>query len=203
VLNEIGLLIAFEGIDGSGKGTQLRLLRNWLKKVGIPVVTFAQPSESIAGRILRERAQRDQRPIPEIELSLFIRDRREQARKMIAPYLGKGYTVLLDRHFLSSVAYQGARGLDPETILRRNIRVAPIPDLTILIDIDPEVAISRIKQTRDTDAFERCEYLYLVRALYIEWAQKLENVVLIDGNGSVKEVHSEIRSHVKNLLHME
>jgi dTMP kinase len=100
------------------------------------------------------------------------------------------------------VAYQGARGLDPETILERNIRVAPIPDLTILIDIDPEVAISRIKQTRDTDAFERCEYLYLVRALYVEWAKKLENVVLIDGNGPEEEVHSEIRSHVKNLLNI-
>jgi len=199
-LKNRGTLIAFEGIDGSGKGTQLRLLYDWLDNRDIPVIRLAQPSDSMAGRILRELAVRNQRLNPDVELSLFIRDRREQARSTILPFLGRGYTVLLDRHYLSSVAYQGARGLDPEEILKRNLRVAPEPDLTFLIDVDPSIALDRIERTRNTDAFERYDYLTSVRMLYLEWADRLKNVLRIDGNTGETDIHFIICSTVRRLL---
>jgi len=101
-----GLLLAFEGIDGSGKSTQLDLLAQWLGDRGILYERLAQPSSSKAGRILRTLAERGERLPPNRELALFLRDRREQAKAIIRPLLSEGLVVLLDRYYLSSVAYK-------------------------------------------------------------------------------------------------
>lgn len=195
-----GYLIAFEGIDGSGKSTQLRLLADWLRERRIPVKCLEQPSSSLAGRILRSRAKQGQRLAPHVELALFIRDRREQARCDIRPLLSKHFIVLLDRHYLSSVAYQGSAGIDPDDILRTCLSFCPIPDVTILVDIDPTVAVQRISRQRAADAFEHVEYLETVRQLYLNYAGRLSNIHTLNGESSSGDLAARIRALVAKVL---
>ena len=195
-----GSLIAFEGIDGSGKSTQLRLLAEWLLTREIPVHCLSQPSQSLAGRILRSRAEQGRRLPAPVELALFMRDRREQARRHIIPLLSQQCVVLLDRHYLSSVAYQGAAGIDPDEILNACLSFCPIPGKTFLLDIDPMVAIQRINRQRSTDAFEHVEYLKEVRRLYLSYAERLKNIHTLNGERSSVELAAEVRALVADLV---
>ncbi len=196
-----GALIAFEGIDGSGKSTQRDLLASWLRERGIPVTMLVQPSDSKAGRILRTLAERGRRLSPSRELALFLRDRREQARLQILPEIHQGSVVLLDRHYLSSVAYQGAVGLDPSEILQACLRFSPVPDATFLVDLDPSEALRRITTSRIADAFEHIEYLRTVRKLYLEWGSRLADVHVLDGGEKAEVLAAQIRQVVAQLIH--
>lgn len=196
-----GALIVFEGIDGSGKSTQRDLLASWLRERGIPVTMLAQPSDSKAGRILRTLAERGRRLSPPRELALFLRDRREQARLQILPKIQQGSVVLLDRHYLSSVVYQGAVGLDPSEILQACLRFSPVPDITFLVDLDPSEALQRITTSRTTDAFEHIEYLRTVRKLYLEWGSRLPDVHVLDGGEKAEVLAAQIRQVVAQLIH--
>lgn len=195
-----GVLVVFEGIDGSGKSTQRDMLATWLNMQGIACVSLAQPSGSLAGRVLRAAIQAQQRLSPVTELALFVRDRREQARFVITPLLRQGMVVLLDRHYLSSVAYQGALGLDPEEILRTCEKFSPVADVTFLFDIEPTVALTRIRTIRAADPFERTEYLIRVRELYLAWASRVPHVVVIDAAHDPQSIQLELREVVGRLL---
>jgi dTMP kinase len=195
-----GLLVVFEGIDGSGKSTQRNMLAAWLGTQGIPCTPLAQPSGSLAGRMLRAAITAHRRLPPATELALFVRDRREQARSVITPLLRQGTVVLLDRHYLSSVAYQGALGLDPEEILRTCERFSPVADVTFLFDIDPTAALGRIRKTRTADPFERLEYLVRVRQLYIEWAPRVPHVMVIDATVDASAIQGRLREVVGGLV---
>jgi len=195
-----GLLVVFEGIDGSGKSTQQDMLASWLDMQGIPCATLAQPSGSLAGRVLRAAIAAHRRLPSATELALFVRDRREQARSVIGPLLRRGTVVLLDRHYLSSVAYQGALGLDPLEILKTCERFSPVADATFLFDIDPTVALSRIRKTRTADPFERSEYLVSVRELYLAWAPRVPHVMVIDASTDASSIQGQLREVVGSLV---
>ena len=132
-----GRLVAFEGLDGSGKSTQLERQAARLRAAGHDVVATREPTPGPNGRRIRELAAAGERaPAPD-ELALFVADRREHVAEVIAPALARGALVLTDRYFLSTVAYQGARGLDPERLLRESEAEFPLPDLALLFDLDP------------------------------------------------------------------
>lgn len=195
-----GVLVVFEGIDGSGKTTQRAMLASWLSGRDIRTATLAQPSESLAGRVLRRAIVAQHRLSPPTELALFIRDRREQARTVIRPLLRQGVVVLLDRHYLSSVAYQGALGLDPEEIFRKCVRFSPMADVTFLFDIDPEAALFRIQKHRVTDPFERRDYLDSVRRMYVQWGARVPNLVIVKAEASQQTIAAGIRDVVGRLV---
>ncbi len=195
-----GLLVVFEGIDGSGKSTQLERLRSWLASHDLLVRTFVQPGDSLAGRILRRAMREGKRLAPSTELALFMRDRRQQA-PAIARLLREGFVVLLDRHYLSSVAYQGALGLDPGRILEECLRFCPVADLTFLFDLDPKVALARITRSRSADAFERLDYLARVRELYLVWATRLTGLLVVDAQDPPDTIAATIASVVREKLH--
>jgi dTMP kinase len=154
-----GLLVVFEGIDGSGKTTQARLLAEALTAHGFEVVITKEPTNGPWGRKIRDTAHTGRLP-PEEELVLFIEDRREHVRSVIAPSLAAGRIVVLDRYYLSTVAYQGARGMDPDSILALNEEFAPLPDVVFQLQVPPRVGLSRIAARGDiANEFEREENL--------------------------------------------
>lgn len=164
-----GLLLAFEGIDGAGKTTQARRLEATLREAGYPVLYTREPTTGPTGQRLRGLIAAGRGGVsPEEEVGLFVRDRQEHVEAVIRPALARHQVVLLDRYYFSTMAYQGALGLDPEMIRRRNEAFAPRPRLTFVLDLPPAAGLGRIRRTRAAapDTFEREEYLERVRALF-------------------------------------
>lgn len=140
-----GRLIAFEGLDGCGKTTQIARLAESLRKAGHDPVVTAEPTDGEWGRRIREMARGAAPAVaPEEELRWFVEDRREHVARCIAPALAGGRPVLTDRYFLSTVAYQGANGLDAARILAQSEAEFPIPDLVLLLEIDVPAALARV-----------------------------------------------------------
>jgi len=163
-----GKLIVFEGIDGSGKSTQLERTAQWLHGLGYRVVKRREPTEGHFGRILRASAVGG-RLSPEDERDHFVQDRRWHVENHIRPAMDAGQVVLLDRYYFSSIAYQGARGLDLNDIRRRNEAIAPQPDIVLLLDLDPETALQRIQKQRaeSPNLYEKLDYLRAVRDIFL------------------------------------
>lgn len=167
-----GILIVVEGIDGTGKSTQVKRLGQWLRERGNDVVLSREPTDGPWGRKLRESATTG-RMAPEDELDCFLKDRRQHVEELIQPALTAGKTVLLDRYYFSTMAYQGARGLDPDEIRRRNEVFAPKPDLLLILDLDPATSHRRIGQRGDTtNEFEQIESLKRCREIFLSLAHE-------------------------------
>jgi len=199
---EVGLLgytmlIAIEGIDGSGKTTIAKYLRNVLKEMGYKVVLFKEPTDSVYGKKIKQFL--NNRLDAEEELELFILDRKYDVEKNILPALEKNYIVIMDRYYYSTIAYQGARGIDVDKIKAMNEKIAPKPDLVLILDVNPEVGIKRIRNRGDKpNKFEGLEYLKAVRNIFLKLKNK--NIVIVDANRSKEEVKKEVLNIVKSLI---
>jgi dTMP kinase len=166
-MNRPGFLVVIEGIDGAGKSTLQRHLAAWCREQGHTVVTSREPTDGPHGRALRDSAKHG-RLTPEAELDLFLADRREHVATLIAPSLARGAVVMLDRYYFSTAAYQGARGLDPWAIIAANEAFAPVPDLVLLLDLDPASGHARIGARGGApDGFEGAAYLAEVRRIFL------------------------------------
>lgn len=194
-----GKLIVFEGIDGSGKSLQLERTADWITRRGYNSVSLREPTDGLQGKILRESALNG-RLSPEEERDLFVKDRRWNVEENIRPALSKGKVVLLDRYYFSSIAYQGARGLDPEDIRRRNEAIAPKPDLVLLFDLDPEIAIGRIEKQRGDalNLFEKLDYLKKVREIFLSLKDPF--IVRIDATPLADAVWRKVEAALKPLF---
>ena len=159
-----GKLIAFEGIDGSGKSTQVALLAEALRAAGVGPVVTREPTDGRAGRAIRAMASSDAPVDADEELRLFLEDRREHVREVIEPALRDGRVVVTDRYYVSTVAYQGARSHDPAQLLAASEAEFPIPDLVLLFEIDPAEGLARVRRRGATveGAFERDDFLMRV-----------------------------------------
>jgi dTMP kinase len=164
-----GLFIVFEGLDGAGKTTQVRLLVERLRQCGYEAVGLKEPSNGPWGQKIRALAQHGRQDVPlETELAWFLADRRQDVEENITPALARGQIVVLDRYYFSTMAYQGARGANPDMIRQLNEAFAPPPDLLFLLEITPMQGLQRVQQQRVPDAFERLEYLEHVAALFAQ-----------------------------------
>ena len=163
-----GRLLAFEGLDGCGKSTQIEPLADALRGAGHEVVTTCEPTDGPHGRRIREMARAGESAAPEEELRRFVADRREHVAQVLAPALAAGRVVLTDRYYLSSVAYQGARGLDWTAILADSEREFPAPDLALLFEIDPAAGLARVRARGGAidHGFERPEFLARVAEIF-------------------------------------
>jgi dTMP kinase len=195
-----GVFIVFEGIDGSGKSTHIKALANELRSQGYSVLTTSEPSKDRIGNFIRRYAERnDHRLTPETEALLFAADRFEHVMTVIEPALKRGRTVISDRYIYSSLAYQGAGGLEVDWIREMN-RFAPKPDLGILLDILPEFSLQRVNRRKTV--FEVSDYLRKVRAIYLQMVEEGE-LVRIDADKPRKAVQAEVFSLVQELLEGE
>lgn len=194
-----GLLIAIEGIDGAGKTTQARLLRETLEKQGYEVALFREPGDSRYGREIRELSKHGRTISAEEEMVLFREDRRIDVADNIEPALSKGAVVVMDRYYFSSMAYQGAAGLDPQYVQAQNEEFAPRPDLTLVLDVTPRVGIERIHARQDTpNSFEVAEDLEEARKFFHTFESP--DVVVVDGLPAIDAVQAQIWALVKPLL---
>lgn len=194
-----GILIAVEGIDGSGKSTQVQLLARFLEKKGYDVLCLKEPTEGKWGRKIREKAAFDGSLTAEEELNLFMRDRMENVAKNIRPALKKGGTVILDRYYFSTMAYQGARGIPVERIRKMNESFAPIPDLVFILTLSPKEGLKRIENRKYKELlFEKEDYLKKVNQLFCSF--KGENIFHIDASAPESQVARIIREKVSAFI---
>ena len=164
-----GILVALEGIDGTGKSTQAKCLAAIFREQGYAVTLLREPTVSPWGRRLREAMLAGHRVLaPSQELDLFLQDRRYDVAAHIQPALAARQLVLMDRYYFSTMAYQGALGIDPEHIRRLNEAFAPVPDLVLVLMAPPVQTLERIHQARGqaNDVFEREDYLHKVNDIY-------------------------------------
>jgi dTMP kinase len=186
-----GLLIVLEGIDGTGKSTQARRLAEWFAARGREVVLSREPTDGPWGRRIRESGNTG-RLSPAEELEHFLNDRRQHVREKIAPALAAGKVVILDRYYFSTMAYQGARGLDPAEIRSLNEAFAPVPDLLLILDLDVDSAHHRIGGRGDgTNEFEKHDSLQRCRQVFLSLAHE-PFVHIIDAAGSLDEVTARL-----------
>ncbi len=187
-----GYLIVIEGIDGTGKSTQARLLGDWLAGQGHEVILSYEPTDGPWGRKLRQ-SMTSGRLSPEEELECFLQDRRQHVEEKILPALAAGKVVILDRYYFSTMAYQGARGFNPGEIRRLNEVFAPLPDLLLILDLEVDVAHDRIGSRGDAlNAFEKRDNLECCRRIFLSLKDE-PFVRVIDSNGSFDEVAARIR----------
>jgi len=189
------MLIAIEGIDGCGKSTIAKYLKEELERRGFDVVLLKEPTNSRWGRKIQESMEK--RLPPEEELRLFLLDRKYDVERNILPALKEGKIVIMDRYYYSNIAYQGARGINPEKIRKMNEEIAPKPDLVILLDAPPELCIERIKM-RETlpNEFEKLDYLKKVREIF-----RSLNGIVIDASKNLNEVKRKALDVVLSFLH--
>jgi len=200
-----GILIAIEGIDRAGKTTQSIILLDKLSKSGYPVVRFHEPTDGIWGKRIKDLAQNGRHEInAETELAFFYSDRLEDVKDNIEPSLKDKKIVIMDRYYFSSVAYQGARGLAPDYVEKKNEDIAPKPDILIVLDLVPEVALNRIRHKRNAmpNHFERKKYLDRVRQIFLKQFSGRPNVRIIDGDDtrSISVVAREIWEIVEPIM---
>ena len=199
-MSKKGLLIAFEGIDGTGKSTQIALLAEYLAVLGHGVVTTREPTDGVYGQKIRSMFASRHELTSEEELELFMDDRREHVRELISPALAAGKIVLTDRYYFSTVAYQGAAGQDPARIMAENEAFAPVPDLVLLLTLSTEESTRRIRSGRGEvlNDFEQEEELARVAMVFD--GLNMDYIKRIDASGSPERVHAEIVSRVDEIM---
>lgn len=203
------IFITFEGIDSSGKSVQARLLSHKLEKEGIPHLLIRDPgttkiSEQIR-RILLD--QNNQEMCRQSELFLFSAARAQMVSEIILPSLEKGQTVICDRFYDSTTAYQGyGRDLDIPVVqtINRFGSLGKKPDLTFYIDIDPSIALKRKYETGgefDRIEKEKEDFILKVRNGYLMIAaMEPQRIIVVKGDNSIDSIALEIWNHVYNKL---
>ena len=194
-----GLLVAVEGIDGTGKSTVAAILAQWCGERGLACVFSKEPTSLSHGQKLRESASTGRLSIAE-ELELFRLDRKEHVERSIGPALAENNIVILDRYYWSNAAYQGARGVDSDQIIAANEAIAPVPDLILFMDIDVQESLSRIHGRGDApDGFEGRDYLEKVRAIFLTLHERADRPsVRVDASKDLRAVCAEALRVFKN-----
>jgi len=191
-----GVLIVLDGIDGTGKTTQAKRLLEALRSRGWDAVYFREPSDSKWGLAIKRKAGVAGSLSPKEELDLFLKDRKENVRDNIKPALAKKKAIVCDRYYFSTIAYQGARGIDPEMIRVQNESFAAMPDLVFILDIPPEKGLARIEISREKMDlhFEKEDYLAKVREIFRSFRGK--NIHHIDASRSEDATYQDIEKIV-------
>lgn len=210
-----GTFITFEGIDGSGKSTQLRLLNNFLRANGrYPLVTREPGGTPVGLRLRAALLDASEEVDPLTELLVFAADRAQHVRRVIRPALASGQVVISDRYADATVAYQGAgRGFPPE-LIGEIVQLATEglkPDLTVLFDVSIGESTTRTtrrstgksssKSVRDRLDIEDADFHGRVRDAYLQIAQaEPDRVKVIDSSGPVEVTHERVKSLIVSFL---
>lgn len=208
---QMSLFITFEGIEGCGKTTQIRLLAERLRRSGLDVLVTREPggcpiADAIRSILLHPGSSA---LVPRAELLLYAAARAQHVDEVIRPALALGKQVLCDRFIDATVAYQGGgRALDPSLIASLNSLATNglVPDLTLLLDMPAEEGLQRARQrntsTPEEDRFERedLDFHRRVRNKYLQLARQHERIMVIDATGEVDAVAERIGNAVESVL---
>jgi dTMP kinase len=203
------LFITFEGLDGSGKTTQIKLLYDYLKGKGLDVVTAVEPGGTVIGRKIRKILldEYNHEMSYKAETFLFLASRAELVSKVISPALSKGRTVICDRFFDSTIVYQGiARGLGVDKILDMSLWATGgiVPDITFLLSIKADKGKKRMdsaSKKRDRMELEKDNFRKKVYRGYLNIAGKYKDrFVVIDGEKKIEDIFEEVKRRVEQYL---
>jgi dTMP kinase len=201
-----GIFVTFEGIEGCGKSTQAKRVREMLIESGLDVVFTREPGGSCIGEQIRNILldPANEEMVPLTELLLYEASRHQHMAEVISPALEAGKVVICDRFFDASTAYQGhARGLSIEDVERLNLIASggKRPDLTIILDLPAEIGLKRIGKNPDRIEGEGVEFHERVRAGYLKIAAKEpDRVKVVDGSGTIEETFNKVWAPVESLL---
>lgn len=207
-INDCGRFLVFEGIDGSGKSTQIQQIHKRLKNKGMNAVATCEPTDGPVGSLIRKMlagsVETDQLTIA----SLFAADRTDHLLNKangVKAMVDQGQVVLCDRYYFSSYAYH-AQYMEMDCVIQANALNAKIlkPTATLFIDVDPDICLERILNNRDSlDMYEKIDILKRVRDNYFLAFERLkdqEQVIIIDGNDSQACVEERIWKEIQQLL---
>ena len=188
------MYIVLEGIDGAGKSTQIKMLKEWLESNGLRVETIVEPTELEVGKLIRKLLTRSDATSETMQKTLgllfaadrlILMDKIEQLEK-------DNVVVISDRSFYSSLSYQ-----DPQDWIKEINKFAKIPDLVLLLDLDVKKSVERCD---GTDEFENEEFLTGVKQNYLDLAKSNDNFKIIDANNGPNKVSSDIKKAVAPLF---
>lgn len=192
-----GTFICIEGLDASGKTTQARRLVRELRRRGFQTIYTTEPSSGEIGKFIRNYILERKKRVPiVVEALLFAVDRVDHLERKVKPALEDGKIVVSDRYVYSSLAYQGAAGLDLNWIEEIN-RSVITPDLAIYLDVPPEVVVKRMKRKRSV--MEKLQVQQKVQRVYMKFV-KDRRLIRIDGNGPKDDVSKDILTIVLSFL---
>ena len=188
------MYIVLEGIDGAGKSTQIKMLKEWLESNGLRVETIVEPTDLEVGKLIRKFLTRSDATSDTMQKTLgllfaadrlILMDKIEQLEK-------DNIVVISDRSFYSSLSYQ-----DPQDWIKEINKFAKIPDLVLLLDLDVKKSVERCD---GTDEFENEEFLIGVKQNYLDLAESNDNFKIIDANNGPNKVSSDIKKAVAPLF---
>lgn len=180
------MFIVLEGIDGTGKTTACQRIKGFLESKGCKVKVTAEPSDSKIGTYVRNTDGLS----PEVEALLFVADRGVHTDAMKKD-IEDGYFVICDRYYLSTLAYQSASGMDLDWLKRMNSKVIMEPDITILLDVDPELSLARVGKRGETTRFEKLEYQKRVREAFLSLSKE-KSYPIVDASKDMDSMCDDI-----------
>lgn len=206
-----GMIISFEGTDGSGKTTQIKALSEYLVNKGYKAQMLREPGGTKIGEEIRHiLLNKDNTEMASLtEMLLYASSRAQMMEEKVQPLLNEGYVVILDRFFDSSLAYQSyGRNLDFDAVLAINLAAVKniIPKITFFIDITPEQSLKRRKNATETDRLENedMSFHYKVYEGYKQLLKRFpERIIRIDGTETPKEITKEIIKYIDKIMKEE
>ena len=202
------LFIVIDGLDGSGKSEIVKMLHNYLfsKSKKYRILTTREPTIGTYGTKIRKILGEEKDPDVNAEnlLELFTKDRDEHLKNVILPFLEKSNEhelniVLCDRYYYSTIAFQCTQGLDVRKVIEKNEKFRK-PDIALIMDIEPEIALDRIKY-REKEKFEQIGFMKKLRKNFLKLPSLLsDNIKIVDASKSLHEVFEEIKKEVDKLL---
>jgi len=202
------LFIVIDGIDGSGKSEIIKLLHNYLfsKDKKYRILTTREPTNGKYGKKIREmlRKEKDPKSNSKKLMELFIKDREEHLKNTIEPFLNNSNKhelniVLCDRYYYSTIAFQGAQGLDITGLIAENKKFKK-PDIAFILDVGPSIALKRINY-RKKEKFEQFEFMKKIRENFLKLPKLLrDNIKIINASKTLKKVFEDVRSETDSIL---
>jgi len=199
------IFIVFEGIDGCGKSTQVSHLHNYLfrKDKRVRILSTREPTYGQYGKKVREMLSKHADPYSDSDklLDLYVKDREEHLKHVIKPFLKSKddniHIVLCDRYYYSTIVYQSVQGVDTTKVIDLNKDFLK-PDLTIICDLEPEIALKRISSGRAIEKFEKLDFMKKLRTRFLDLKELMpDNIAYIDTSGTEKETFDKIRKEVE------
>ena len=202
------MFIVVDGIDGSGKTEIIKLLHNYLftRQKKTRILTTREPTDGFYGMKIRKilREEKNPRENSAKLIELFLKDRKEHLEKTIEPFLRYSNEhelniVLCDRYYHSTIAFQGAQGLDIKKLIEKNKSFLK-PDIAFILDVEPSIALERIEY-REKEKFEQINFLKKVRENFLRLPKLLnENIKIIDASKNIKDVFEDVKKEVDKML---
>jgi dTMP kinase len=194
-----GVFIVFEGLDGSGISTQAAFLEKHLREEGYSTLLTKEPTTGLIGGMIREALKESWNASYKSIQLLFCADRARHLEEVILPAIAKGKIVICDRYIFSTLAYGFASGVDTHWLYNVN-REFRMPDLTVYIDVSPDISVSRLEKGRNhRELFEKRETLSRVRKAYLNLAKRFK-FKIVNGENGIEDTSREVQAIVDSFL---